>query len=103
MEYQGVNKIGELIEAYKPKKIQVVSRGQWLSRFLYKLQQDYNGVEPLSRMRVGVALKRFQDWELPVLWARCEESDCFAKNFWWMYKQKPPLIKEKKPKQKTLL
>jgi hypothetical protein len=89
-------------ENYQPKIVPVISRGQYLSMFYYKLSQDWNGVEPLTRLRVGVAMKRFPDWELPVLWKLCNESKSFAKFFWWKVKQMPVPPRKKKAKNLQL-
>jgi hypothetical protein len=88
------------LENYKPKIAPVISRGQYLSMFYHKLSQDWNGVEPLSRLRVGVAMKRFNTNALPSLWAVCNDSKSFAKMFWWKVKQMP--VPPRKKKMKTL-
>jgi len=90
------------LQAYKPKPIEVIKRGQYLSMFYHKLSQDWNGVEPLSRLRVGVAMKRFNTEALPSLWAVCNDSKSFAKMFWWKVKQMPVPPRKKKPKQLTI-
>jgi hypothetical protein len=104
MEYQGVNKIGELMEAYRPKEIQVISRGSWLNRFHWKLSQEWSGVVPLEKWRVGRTMKKFPDWELPVIYKLCESANCgFAKCFWGTAKKRQFVKKEKKPKNLTLI
>lgn len=90
------------LQSYKPKPVQVIKRGQYLSMFFYKLDKDWNGAERLTRLRVGIAMKHFPDWELPVIWKICEESTNFAKTFWWKVKVTPIPKKEKKPKNLTL-
>ncbi len=92
------------MKVYKPKPIQVMSRGQWLNKFHYKLSQNWNGVVPLTRLRVGVAMKKFPDWELPVIWKLCETANCgFNKCFFGTAKKRPALKIEKKPKNLTLI
>lgn len=103
MDLNEVSQIGDLMKVYKPKPIQLISRGQWLNRFHYKLSQDWNGTVPLTRLRVGVAMKKFPDWELPVIWKLCDTSTVsFAKCFWGTAKQRKLPPKEKKLKQKSL-
>jgi hypothetical protein len=98
----GLTQISDLLKIYKPKPVKVISRGQWLNQFYYKLSQDWNGVEPLSRLRVGVAMKRFNTNALPSLWAVCNDSKSFAKMFWWKVKQMPVPPRKKKMKTLTL-
>jgi len=88
------------LENYTPKVAPVISRGQYLSMFYWKLSQDWNGVEPLTRLRVGVAMKRFNTEALPTIWALCNDSKSFAKMFWWKVKQMP--VPPRKKKMKTL-
>ena len=95
----GLTQISDLLKIYEPKPIKIISRGQYLSMFYHKLSQDWNGVEPLSRLRVGVAMKRFNTNALPSLWDVCNDSKSFAKMFWWKVKQMPVPPKKKKPKQ----
>jgi len=90
------------LENYKPKIAPVISRGQFLSMFYHKLEQDWNGTEPLSRLRVGVAMKRFNTEALPCLWAVCNDSKSFAKMFWWKVKQMPVPPRKKKAKNLQL-
>jgi hypothetical protein len=88
-----------LIKQHVVKVVPVMGRGQWLNQFYYKLSQDWNGVEPLKRIRVGIAMKRFNTGALPSLWAVCNDSKSFAKMFWWKVKQMPVPPRKKKPKQ----
>ena len=90
------------LENYKPKIAPVIGRGQYLSMFHWKLSQDWNGAEPLSRLRVGVAMKRFNTDSLPTIWALCNDSKSFAKMFWWKVKQMPVPPRKKKAKNLQL-
>lgn len=97
-----MQKLGDLMKAYKPQPIKQISRGQWLSMFFHRLEKDWLGRDQLTRMRVGVAMKKFPDWELPVIWKLCETSKNFSACFWGTAKKRPAIKKEKKPKNLTL-
>jgi hypothetical protein len=91
----------EYLKMYKPPTI--ISRGQYMSMFFYKVSKEWNGAEPLQRQGLfGSRFARIPDWELPVLYKLCEESKSFAKFFWWKTKMMPPKKKIKKPKQLTI-
>ena len=94
----GITQISELIKIFPPRKFIPIKRGQWLNRFYYELSRDWNGVEPLTRLRVGIAMKRFPDHELPWLFKLCSTTKSFAKFFWWKVKITPMPKKPKKLK-----
>ena len=92
-----MEQIGEILKKHTPKPLEERGRGYWLNRFFPVLAKDWNGVDQLTRLRVGVALKQFPNWELPVLWSLCEDSANFAKFFWWKVKSQRAINKVKKP------
>ncbi len=94
--------ISDLLQIYKPRQVKVMKRKDWIYKFIAELNKNRYEQDKLTLMRMAVTLKRWQDWELPVLWKLCETSNSFSKYFWWAYKMKPPIKKEKKKKELTL-
>lgn len=92
-----MEKIGDVLKTYMPKPIEERGRNYWLNKFFYRLEKDWGGVQQLTRLRVGVALKKFPNWELPVLWKVCEQSDNFSLCFWWKAKNQEAPKKVRKP------
>jgi hypothetical protein len=90
------------LESYRPKIASPIKRGQWLNQFYNVLKDDWNGVEPLTRLRVGIAMKRFNTDSLPYLWKICSENKSFSKMFWWKVKQMPVPPRKKKVKNLQL-
>jgi len=91
------------LENYQPKIVPVISRGQYMNMFFYKVSKEWNGVEPLQRQGLfGSRFARIPTWELPVMYKLCEESKSFATFFWWKTKMMNPKIKPKKAKNLQL-
>lgn len=90
------------LQSYKPTPIQVMGRRQWITKFLVEINSQRFEQDRLDLPRMGRTLKRWQDWELPVLWKLCETSKNFSQYFWWAYKQKTPPPKSQQPKQLTM-
>lgn len=92
-----MEKIGEVLKSYTPKPLEERGRGYWVKKFFPILAKTWNGVDQLTHKRVGVALRQFPEWELPVLWSLCEDSTKFSVFFWWKVKTQREINKTRKP------
>jgi hypothetical protein len=91
------------IETYKRiKTAKPIGRKYWMMKFLRKLNEGRYEQDLIDIPRMGRILKKFELWELPNLWAECEQSKNFQSHFWWREKREP-YRKIYKPKQIKLL
>ena len=94
--------ISEIVKIYKPRPLEKQNRTFWIYKFIKQINDGRYEQDKFDIPRMGRTLKRWQLWELPVLWKLCETSTNFTKYFWWAWHQKPPYHKPKKPKQLDL-
>jgi len=80
-----------------------LGRGYWLNKFYYRVNENEYEANKLERFVVGRMLKKFNDWQLPMLWKECDTAKNFKVKFLWRVKVEPKIIKEKKLKQGKLL
>lgn len=92
----------DLLEVYKPRKITKQDVRTWQYKFFEKLAPGWNSVKskPLTINIVRGLLRKFNPIMLPTIYAECEKSNNFSKNFWWKWKQLP--MPQKKKSKKNL-
>lgn len=94
--------ISEIVKIFKPKPLVKQNRTYWIYKFIVHINDGRYEQDKYDIKRMGRVLKRYDLWELPVLYKLCEQAKNFNQYFWWHWKQKPAYHKPKKPKQLDL-